>query len=81
MNSEKVQGTSKYLDAVNYQRLGVDAVRLDDSKIVPINGEGVIGIACYGYKSETVSFSGLHVDDGQRRRRTPSVASFPVNQR
>jgi hypothetical protein len=29
--------TSEYLDAINYQRLGVDAIRLDDGKIVPID--------------------------------------------
>jgi hypothetical protein len=41
---QKVQATGENLDTVNWQRLCVDAISLDNGKAVAIDGEDIIGI-------------------------------------
>jgi hypothetical protein len=63
IENEGVSLSSKNLNSIHSDRVGIHGVSLDNREIMTFNGKDIVWIAGYGDEAESVAFTVLHRDD------------------
>ena len=72
--------TCEDLDFVDHERLGQLSVSFDDSQLVSVDGELIVGIARHRHKTESVAPVSLDIDNCDVSLWSARTSTFAVDQ-